>query len=162
MNRRSIQNGIVWAATLLFVGYIGYWGIKGNFRDALKACVGYVVFLAAFVLICRYSISKADRKRPAPPVEFRHVCVGVISESLKELLLTARITETRIVGAADHVLYELKRDFPNGEWICQFEIAGKQVLARYILFRSNLSPVLDYGSLQGSGVILRGGSLDVV
>lgn len=154
MKRRQVQNIIVWVVTLLFIAGAIPQGVAGDYRAFTIICGAYIAFLIVFTLVCRFSIPKADRVRPEIPSLFHLIHVGATPSASPEILSNANLMEERLFGTTTHQLREIRETFPNGEWICRFEVADDRVLARSLHFKSSLSPVLDYGSQQGNGRIL--------
>lgn len=156
MSRRNIQNAVVWAATLVFLAVAIHQGPVAHYYPGfIIACGVYAVFLALSTLACRFSVRKADRVRPEIPEEFLDIHVGPLSERLSISLAEMKPIRSQAGPSELHRVYETKRSFPNGELVCQFEVAGNRILARYLWFRSRHSVVLDYGAQQGNGLLLR-------
>lgn len=158
MSRRTCQNTIVWIVTVLFVGTGLYLGpIEKDFRMFFGACVIYALFLAVFTAVSRLGVPAEMRKRPEIPDDFHAIQIGPASARLLELLPGTTTLGTRVHKEIVHQLHEITRTFPNGEWICRFEIGDNHVLARSITFKSKFSPALDFGDTQGSGIFMTTG-----
>jgi len=158
MSRRSRQNAVIWIVTGLFIGAGIYFGpYRSDFRSFFWICALYALFLALFTAVSRLGVPKQMRKRPEIPADFHAIRTGPVSSRIQELISCATLLESRLNRKFVHQFHEISRPFPNGEWICRFEIADNHVLARSIMFKSRFSPALDYGESQGSGIYISAG-----
>jgi hypothetical protein len=148
--------------TLIFVGTTLVFLIVAGFtftqelgaKNFLIWIASYFVFLLLYGLICRLDVPKQLRQRPERPDEFDRVRLGSPTPETIRLIESSEVTKREMFSGIEHVLYRVEREFPNGKWICEIEIAGGQILARDIAYESVASPILDLHARIGDGRFL--------
>ena len=148
--------------TLIFVGTsLAFLIIAGfTFTQALSVknfliwIASYLVFLLLYWLVCRLDVPKQLRKRPECPEEFDRVHLGLPTPEVIQLIESSEVTKREMFSGIEHVLYRAEREYPNGKWICEIEIAAGKILARDIAYESVASPILDLHGRIGDGRFL--------
>jgi hypothetical protein len=123
-------------------------------KNFLIWIVSYFVFLLFYWLLCRLDVPKQLRRRPDHPEEFDRVRLGLPTPESIQLIESSEVTKWEIFSGVEHVLYRAEREYPNGKWICEIEVAAGQVLARDIAYESVASPVIDLHGRIGDGRFL--------
>lgn len=155
MTRRQRHNCILAGGTVVLFAFCGYLMLtRGDLKGCLLAGGVYTLFLLLFGLACRLEIPKPLRRTPDRPAEFTVFRLGPVSAHAALVLSEARVIKEQAFGSKTHRLLRLEREYPEGAWNCEIEVADNHVVAMATSFESNVSPVMDRGDQIGHGRFL--------
>ncbi len=155
MQRKQRHTLIYVGTTLAFLIIAGFTFTQElSVKNFLIWIASYFVFVLLYWLICWLDVPKQLRRRPERPEEFDRVRLGLPTLEAIQLIESAEVTKREKFSGIEHVLYRTEREYPNGKWICEIEIAGGQILARDIAYESIASPILDLHGRIGDGRFL--------
>jgi len=155
MKRRNIQLILLQMATAAMFVSVLMALIRGHeFGDVARILVAWLLVLAILAVVCYRSVPIPLRTRPEPPPEYFEIRPGSVTPRGSALLAEAVILNDRCYCKQQHVLYRLKRCFPEGVWYCLAEEAAGEIVAWEMKFESAASPLLDRSRAAGEGRLI--------
>ena len=115
-------------------------------------CLAYFSGLVLIQFLLYWNVPQSLRVRPPVPMEYHLLRrIGNLSPDVRRVIESGNVLKERQFGNKLHRLYRNETIFPNGSWIAWTEVVDQSVVAWTLEFKSNQSPVLNYGNGSGSG-----------